>query len=208
MKNFLAGIWMSFLPRAWWGSWEPESTVYYRWSTLVSGLLQFLFFFLVAAHQVGGVLVLLIMLVFSMIKFLLHPLRFFLGYFMFEGAVRAWAAFNTEETLPSFPFWLTARLHGRAAAKKREEAMGRRVADLVETGTGKEYDLRISSCRPKEGWKDELLTIAFEEQFYEVVREERGRAPRQFVYLLRKAPESKVIRGVHHYHPDEALPDK
>jgi hypothetical protein len=205
MGNFLASIGMSLVPRAWWRGWEPESTVYFRWGVMVSGLLEFSCFFLIAASHVGGVFALLIVLVFSTLRLLLNPVGFVLLFFISEGALRFWAAFITDETLPSFPLWLAACLHGHWAAKKREEALGPRVADLVEPGTEKDYDLRISSCRPKDAWSARLLTVAYERQFYEVVREERGRPPRPFVYLLRKAPEDKVIRGLHKYHPDEPL---
>jgi len=82
--------------------------------------------------------------------------------------------------------------------------MGPRVADGVERGDGKQYDLRIASCRQKSNW-DRLLTVAYEGEFYEVVQEESGSPPRRFVYLLRKIPPSKVIRGLHHYHPEEVL---
>ncbi|MCI0354344.1 MAG: hypothetical protein L0099_04780, partial [Acidobacteria bacterium] len=127
------------------------------------------------------------------------------AYLMVEGMVRAGAAFITDEILPSLPLWLAARIQQRAQAKAAEATLGFRLPDVVEPVTGLPYDLRILSCRPKEKWKDKLLTIAYEEQFYEVLREERGPRPRQFIYLLRKAPESKVIRGVHQYHPDEPL---
>ena len=218
MLSFLAGLWMSLLPRAWWRSWQPESTLYFRWAAMASGVLQFLVFLFVTAdlyvsyvaghagvYGGAGRLAGLVALVFSTLEFLLYPHHLLLGYLMVEGMVRTGAAFITDEILPSFPLWLTARILGRARAKAMEAALGLCVPDTVERVEGMPYDLRISSCRPKEKWKDKLLTIAYEEQFYEVLREERGPRPRQFIYLLRKAPESKVIRGVHHYRPDEPL---
>ena len=53
-----------------------------------------------------------------------------------------------------------------------------------------------------------MMTIVYQDVFYEIMSEESGQPPRQFIYLLRKAPGSKVIRGHHHYHPQEPLPEK
>jgi hypothetical protein len=49
------------------------------------------------------------------------------------------------------------------------------------------------------------MTVAYEGEFYEIVREEQTAPPRRFVYLLRKIPPGKVIRGLHHYRPEESL---
>ena len=49
MRTFLAGIAMSLLPRPWWRGWQPESTVHFRWATMLSGMLQFLGFLFVSA---------------------------------------------------------------------------------------------------------------------------------------------------------------
>jgi hypothetical protein len=68
---------------------------------------------------------------------------------------------------------------------------------------GTDYDLRIESCRPKP-WTA-LTTISYNDQLYEVAREFTGSPPRRFVYLLRKAPERKLVRGLHHYSPEETL---
>ena len=218
MKNFLASLWMSALPRAWWRGWEPESTMYFRWAAMASGVLQFVLFFFATVWlyfryvggqagtyggAAGGAAGGIISLGFVTLEFLLYPHHLLAGYLMVEGMVRTGAAFIADEILPSLPLWLAARIQQRLSAKAADAALGLRVPDTVERLEGMPYDLRISSCRQKEKWKDKLLTVAYEERFYEVVREERGLRPRQFIYLLRKAPESKVIRGVHHYRPDE-----
>ncbi len=218
MLSFLVGVWMSLLPRSWWRSWQPESTLHFRWAAMASGVLQFLVFLFATAslyvsyvarhagaYAGAGRLAGLVALVFSTLEFLLYPHHLLLGYLMVEGMVRTGAAFIADEILPSFPLWLAVRWQQRASAKAAEAAMGLRVSDTVERVEGLPYDLRISSCRPKERWNDKLLTITYEDQFYEVLREERGPRPRQFIYLLRKAPESKVIRGHHYYRPDEPL---
>ena len=82
--------------------------------------------------------------------------------------------------------------------------MGPRVIDVVQTeGAG---DLLIASCRPKL-WT-QLTTIRYQDQLYELVKANQGAAPRRFLYLLRRIPPHKLVRGVHDYALDEALPEK
>ena len=53
------------------------------------------------------------------------------------------------------------------------------------------------------------MTVSYEDQLYEVASQEEGTPPRRFVYLLRPKPDHKVVRGLHHYDPEEALkPDQ
>jgi len=52
-----------------------------------------------------------------------------------------------------------------------------------------------------------MITVAYQDELYEVAAAQEGHPPRPFVYLLRKKPDHKVIRGIHHYDPEEALPD-
>ncbi len=218
MKNFLAGIVLSFLPRDWWRGWQPESTVHFRWATMVSGTLQFLGFLLVSAtlyfqflgergrvYGGGGGARGVMTLLFVTVEYLIYPHHLALGYLAVEGAARALGAFTTGDLLPSLPLWLAGRIQRRLRAKAAEVALGPRVPDTVDRVDGLPYELRVASCRPKEKWKDKLLTISYEDQFYELFREERGERPRQFVYLLRRAPESKVIRGHHYYDPNEPV---
>lgn len=77
------------------------------------------------------------------------------------------------------------------------------MVDTVAPGESADHDLRVESSRPKP-W-NQLTTISHNDQLYEVARELTGQPPRRFVYLLRKAPESKVVRGLYHYSPDETL---
>ena len=221
MKSFLAGVLMSFLPREWWGNWQPESTVHFRWATMLSGTLQFFGFLFVSAtlyfqflgerarlYGGGGGARGVMAFIFVTLEYLIYPHHLALGYLAGEGVARALGAFATGDLLPSLPLWLAARVQRRLQARAVEVALGPRVPDTVERVEGLPYELRIASCRPKEKWKDKLLTISYEEQFYEVFREERSQPPRQFIYLLRKAPAHKVIRGHHYYRPDEPLLEK
>jgi hypothetical protein len=82
--------------------------------------------------------------------------------------------------------------------------MGPRVADVVERPGTPDGQLRIASCRPKPTW-DHLMTVKYEDEFYEVGTEKMGTPPRPYVYLLRKLPQGKAIRSLHHYRPEESL---
>jgi len=103
---------------------------------------------------------------------------------------------------------LTSRLIGwvleRLRPARAEEMMGPQVSDEVEGLGTPDGQLRIASCRPKPTW-DHLMTVEYEDQYYEVAEEKLGAPPRPYVYLLRKLPQGKAIRSLHHYHPDEAL---
>jgi hypothetical protein len=96
-------------------------------------------------------------------------------------------------------------LVGRKAGRGVHELkLGARVRDQVHFAPAgeKDYDLVISSCRPKD-WNSSL-TIRYDEQLYEFVRSfECEEPPRRFVTLLKKAPLSKIVRGIHDYNPDE-----
>ncbi len=139
--------------------------------------------------------------VFMLIGFLVQPLTLVLLYFAAEGGSRGLAAAMVGEVRGSLPFWLVAVARNKFEAWREEKRLGPRVADEV---AATEEGLRIASCRQKADW-DERVTIAYQQVMYEVAGEQAGEAPRQFVYLLRKKPEFKVIRGLRHYSPDEGL---
>ena len=230
MVSFLAGILLSLLPERYRRWWEPASTLDFLRASFVSGLVQglgcfvvfilrYLIFFQQRVMEMGGQVmgagaeealgvssVQYGMGIVTTLEYLIQPLTLLLIYFALEGAVRLAGAAFTEQILPSLPLHLTAWAQERLAQRRAERALGPPVVDTVERGDGKEYDLRIASCRSKPSW-DRLMTVAYEDQFYEVVKEERAARPRPFVYLLKKIPESKVIRGLHRYRPEETLPE-
>jgi len=79
--------------------------------------------------------------------------------------------------------------------------MGKRISDSIQ-----HLDpelLQISSCRPKP-W-NRLTTISYNDVLYDLQGTKKGTSRRQFVYVLRKKPLSGVVRGLHHYSPDEVL---
>jgi hypothetical protein len=214
--NFFRGIYYSYLPKPYWRSWRPSSTVDFAQSTVVSGLLEcavalvllaaaFWHFLLVRAHQLrpaaetnaGTQLYLLAIL---SVEYVFHPLSLVGLYFAGEGALRAWAAYFTDEILPSVPFRLAALLQSRRADKKRRAALGPALPDLVEQIGDTGADMRIFCQTPKEGWRPSI-TVAVEDEFYEVATVENNSGPRPTTYVLRKLPPGHVMRGMYRYDP-------
>lgn len=141
--------------------------------------------------------------------YIITPASMVLIYFAFEGVVRLFGAVTTGEVVGTLPLtiadWSATRLRELHVEKKQ----GPRIPDMVAAppveGCG--YDLSIASCRAKPGW-DHLLTISYNDTLYEVAEYVEGDIPRKHVYLLRRAPAHKVIRGLHHYDPEEVLQGK
>jgi len=140
-----------------------------------------------------------------LLEYIFQPLTLLLVYFAIESAGRLVAAFVTGEVVPTLPLqaieWTRQKMRNEQA--KRE--LGPPIMDVVEARETGEYDLRIASCRPRPNWNN-LMTVRYQDELYEVVREERAAKPRPWVYVLRKKPEGKVVRGLHTYAPDELLP--
>lgn len=143
--------------------------------------------------------------IWGMFLYLAQPRTLVLIYFAVEGVVRFMPPIITGEVVGTLPLYLVAMLHNRFSRWDAERALPPLVADRVEHVAAGDHELRIWSCRPRPSW-DHLMTVSYEDQLYEVVRQELAARPRPFVYMLRKRPEGKVVRGLHHYHPDELLP--
>ncbi len=140
--------------------------------------------------------------------YVLLPLSILLIYFAFEGVVRLVAAVTTGEVVGTLPLALVDMAGQKWNSYYAEKKLGPRVPDLVSLPTdGSGYDLRIASCREKPGW-NELMTISHNETLYEVAGYEGGEEPRRHVYLLRRAPLHKVVRGLHHYDPEEVMKEQ
>lgn len=136
-------------------------------------------------------------------EYIVLPLSLLLVYLAAEGCVRLMAAATTGEVLPNGILALVAGLHRLAGSQYTEIRMGPRVADAVAPGTSPEFDLRIDSCRPKRWTR--ITTIGYHDELYEVAKEFTGMPPRPYIYLLKKMPGGKVVRGIYHYDPSEAL---
>jgi hypothetical protein len=143
----------------------------------------------------------------TLVEYVFSPLTLLLIYFSIEGVLRLFAALVTDECVGTMPLYLVAWGLGRAGKARKERQLGPRVPDEVQHCEGITYDLVIASCRPKPGW-DHMITIEYQDQLYELFEEKKGYPPRPHIYQLRIHPRGKVIRGLHHYHPDEMLTDK
>lgn len=153
------------------------------------------------AGEKGGESAIMGMGTIFLLEYLIHVTTILLIFFMLEGAVRAIAAFGSEEVLPTLPLQAVAFVHSHLDARNHERSLGTRIRDDVQSSSGE--SLQIASCRPK-SWT-QLTTISHEGVFYQLVAEKKGQAPRPFIYILGMKPPTSVIRGIYSYDPDEVL---
>ena len=225
MLGFLNGLWVSFLPEAWRKSYLASLVANVNAGTLLTGIAQALVCLAllgwrypafvrsqiagmgdatVKAAEHGGETAVMGLGPLLLVAYLFQPVSLFFLYFLIEGVTRGVSVIVSHEPLPTFPLFLASLLDARARAYRREKELGPRVVDTVQPeGAG---DLLIASCRPKP-W-NQLTTIRYQDELYEVAKTNQGAKPRQFLYLLRKIPANKLVRGVHDYAPDEALTEK
>jgi hypothetical protein len=53
-----------------------------------------------------------------------------------------------------------------------------------------------------------MITLSWQDRFYEVLGEQPGKAPHHFIYRLRKSPKGRTVRAIHHYDPEELMKGK
>jgi hypothetical protein len=137
------------------------------------------------------------------IAFLLTPTGLALTFLFCEGLLRAGGTAATGEPLGIGALWAVERIHRALTARARRLAEEPLVEDaIVRDGEGRLT--RIESCRPRP-W-DELTTVSFEDHLYAVVAQQTlPTGPRRHLYRLQLAPANRVVRGLHHYAPDELL---
>ena len=230
MFRLLLGTLVSLLPKSYRSRWAWATEVDLHHATILSGIIEALLcmgiyigrYFYFLQYRIGTLAAAALkrptgdevlaaeavqygMGFVTLVEYVLSPLSLLLFYFAIEGTLRALTAAITEDTPGTMPLHVLAWSIGRIQSWRAERAMGPRVADEVHRFTGIAYDLGIASCRPKK-WA-RLLTIEFEGKFYELRKEKRGPPPRPYLYFLREHSEDKVIRGPHHYHPEEVLPE-
>ncbi len=139
----------------------------------------------------------------AFLEYFFSPRSWPLAWFFFDGALRLLAAI-AGQALGTMPLYGVSWIQTWHEGRIRRSSLGPLVVDTVERGDGARYELRISSCRPRHNW-DKWMTVLFEEKLYEIGSAELGVPPRPYVYLLRAKPESKVIRGLHRYDPNEVF---
>ena len=220
--DFFRGIFYSFLPRVYWRGWRPSSTVDFVRSAVLSGLLECsvcLYFLIVGfwhflasrAQQLQPVDISegtrLYLLGILSLEYLFHPWTLIGIVFAGEGALRASAAFFTDEVIPSLPIRLIAFAQGRLEARRKAASGGPDIPDLFERVPAETCDVRISAQRSKDGWRSSV-TVAVEGEFYEIAQVVTGAGLRPFVYLLRKIPAGAVMRGMYRYDPPASFKEE
>jgi hypothetical protein len=50
-----------------------------------------------------------------------------------------------------------------------------------------------------------MMTLSWNDQFFEIVGEQPGKAPHHFIYRLRKSPKGRTVRTLHHFDPEELM---
>lgn len=223
MQDFFSGIFFSLLPKNYWRSWRPSSTVVFVRSAIASGLLEcagslyllalgYFHFLAVRTQQLEAVRrtnesTQLYWLVLLTLEYAFHPLSLVAIGMAGEGALRSWAAFFTDEIVSSIPLRLAAAAQDWLNARQREKAIGPDIPDLFERPQGMDYDVQIAAQRPKAGWRVSI-TVAVSGEFHEIVRVETGAGPRPFLYRLRRLPAGSVIRGMYRYEPPSGHADE
>jgi len=226
MVGFLHGLWLSFFPEAWRRSWFSGVVANLNAGVLITGAAQMLGCLallgwrypafvrsqftdtvtegVLKAGERGGETAMMGFGLYLLAAYLIQPASILLAYFTLEGVLRGVSVVVSHEPLPTLPLFLASLLDARARAYRREKELGPRILDTVQTEGA--ADLLIASCRPKP-W-NQMTTIRYQDELYELAKTNQGAKPRQFLYLLRKIPASKLVRGVHDYSPDEALSEK
>jgi hypothetical protein len=139
--------------------------------------------------------------VLAMADVALHPVSIIGYYFFFEGVVRTMAALVGHQVIGTLPLYLLGAVHGFWNKAKHDKYLGPLIEDEVIRGTSRsDYDLKVYSCRPKLDWNP-YVTIKFEDQFYQLMREEPGPESFRFVYYLRKNPVGRIVVQVLDYQP-------
>jgi hypothetical protein len=127
-----------------------------------------------------------------------------LCFVFFEGLFRMLAALGSAQIMPVLPLQIVAWIHHMRDSKAAENKLGVLVSDQVEIAEGKPHDLRVLSCRPKTHWNP-FMTIHFEGEFYQMLREEAVTGARKFAYFLRRNPATRLIVVVYEYRPDDVM---
>jgi len=168
-------------------------------------ILGYIHFIVIRTHQMqaaaeaneGTQLYFLVVLT---IQYALHPGSLSGLYLGGEGAFRGWAAFLTDEVIPSLPLKLVVYIQDWLRERREAAAAGPDIPDLFERVSGESGEIRITTQKPKDGWRASL-TVVVEGEFYGIARVESATGSRALVYVLRRLPAGSVMRGMYRYDP-------
>ncbi len=198
---------LSFLPPRYRSAWRHSASGSLVRAAAVSGFLEMVVFG--TLYIVGFVTAFTHLAVIgplAFVEYLFYPKSWPLAFFFFDGTIR-WLSSLSGQAVGSLALYPATWIHGWLERRAERRRLGSKVPDTIERGDGARYELRISSCRPKGNW-DKWMTVMYEERLYEIAAAELGQPPRPYLYLLRTKPESKVIRGLHRYDPNEVFQEE
>jgi hypothetical protein len=216
MLDLLRDIGLAFCPASLRARHKPNSSLHVLWAATLTGALEtvvfsrwlvhsVLAFLAVRAGQYENVLQrqnettqIWFFAVFGFEYVLVHPLAWLLVYLSFEGIVRFAAGLCVSEVIPSLPVVLAFKVvyRFRSRGTRRDLRAAATLPDALEVLPGER--MRIAAALAKTRWNPSL-TIAIGGECYEVEGEEQGSAPRPYIYVLRKAPTGKALRGYEEY---------
>jgi hypothetical protein len=217
MLNLMRDIGLSFCPAWVRNVRRPNSQLSVLRAAIITGALQacfcvrwflsgFMAFLFLRSQQYGNTLQhqnestqAWLAIVFFFEYLLFHPIALLLFYLSLEGFIRFIAALSVSEVVPSLPIVLGFTVKRHFAGRKdrhRRQALAS-IPDSFEVLADGEH-LRIAASQAKTTW-NAALTIGVDGAWYEVEREETGIPPREYVYFLKRAPVSKMLRGYEEY---------
>ena len=205
--SFLIDLMLSFLPPRYRSAWRHSASGSLVRAAAVSGFLEMVAFgTLYIVGFVSAFTHLAVIGPLAFVEYLFYPKSWPLAFFFFDGTIR-WLSSLSGQAVGSLALYPATWIHGWLERRAERRRLGSKVPDTIERGDGARYELRISSCRPKGNW-DKWMTVMYEERLYEIAAAELGQPPRPYLYLLRTKPESKVIRGLHRYDPNEVFQEE
>jgi len=139
--------------------------------------------------------------IFMMAEFIFQPLNLLLLYLIYEAVVRFGSAFISHQVLGSLPFYCIGKVHDFIDRRRLGGYLGELIVDDIVRSSG---GLLIRSCRPKLHWNP-YMTVEYEGEFYQMIREEPGKAPRRFTYHLKKNHVGRIVVAIDHYDPASVL---
>lgn len=139
----------------------------------------------------------------ELMTFAVHPLTWAVAYFGIEGMLRTVGAFATGEVVGTLPLY-GLEYGWRRVKRRRATPELPLVADEITPGR-EGCDIRIASCRQREGWKYPF-TLRYAGAYFQVIEEKNiGVGPRPYLYALRRLPAGEVARGLKNYDPEDVL---